>query len=124
MQTISIPRSDWGSRLDELSRMHEGWLASLAIMARANGELVEFRQMPLVGVTAEPSGRITIAVAEATGEHVTHTILCPSQVLLETTEAGANAALEIDSADGRKTILRFRRTALPETSSSWLVSCP
>jgi hypothetical protein len=115
MQTISIPRRDWGSRLDEWSRMHEGWLASLAIMARPNGELREFRQMPLVGVSAEPSGRITIAVAEATGDHLTHTIYSPAQVLLEITEEGAHAALEIDSADGRKAILRFKRTALPET---------
>jgi hypothetical protein len=71
--------------------------------------------MPLVGVTAQPTGRITIAVAEATGDHVTHTIYSPKQVILEMTETGADAALEIDSVDGRKAILRFRRTALPET---------
>jgi hypothetical protein len=115
MQTISIPQRDWGSRLDEFSRMHEGWLASLAIMTQPNGELREFRQMPLVGVTAGPSGGITIAVAEATGDHVTHTIYSPKQVLLEMTEAGADAALEINSVDGSKAILRFRRTALPES---------
>jgi hypothetical protein len=118
MRTIEISRRDWSGRLDEFSRMHEGWLVSLDIvMARSIGAQREFRQMPLVGITAEPidGGTITIAVAEPAGGHVTHTIHSPTHVFLDRTEKGANAALEIESADGMKAILRFRTTALPET---------
>ena len=104
-------------RLDEFSRMHEGWLVSLDITGQSIGAQREFRQMPLVGITAEPidGGTISIAVAEPTGDHVTHTIHSPTHVFLDRTEKGANAALEIESADGTKAVLRFRTTALPET---------
>ena len=117
MQTIEIPQRDWSARLDEFSRIHEGWLVSLDIMAQSIGAQPEFRQLPLVGITAEPSdgGTISIAVAEPTGEHLTHTIHSPTHVFIEKTNAGANVALEIESADGTKAVLRFRTTALPET---------
>ena len=117
MRTMEIPRKDWSGRLDEFSRVHEGWLVSLDIVDRFIGAEREFRQLPLVGITAEPGddGTITIAVAEPTGEQVTHTIHSPTHVHIEKTADGANLALEIESADGQKAVLRFRSTALPET---------
>ena len=117
MRTIEIPRKEWSGRLDEFSRMHEGWLVSLDIMAESIGVQPEFRQLPLVGVTAEPrdGGTISIAVAEPAGDHLTHTIVLPAHVYIAETEAGADAALEIESADGTKAVLQFRTAALPET---------
>ena len=118
VRTIEIPRGEWSNTLDEFSRMHEGWLVSLAITtAPSIGAQPEFRQMPLVGITAEAidGGTIAIAVAEPKGDHVTHMIHSPTRVFVEETNAGAHAALEIDSADGMKAVLRFRTTALPET---------
>lgn len=118
MRTIEIPRKDWGGRLDEFSRVHAGWLVSLDILAESSiGAQREFRQLPLVGITAEPAegGTISIAVAEPTGDQFTHTIHSPTRVFIEKTDAGADAALEIESADGTKAILRFRTAALPET---------
>jgi putative phosphoribosyl transferase len=111
MRTTEIPQRDWSGKLDELSRIHEGWLVSLDIvMAQAIGAQHEFRQMPLVGITAEPTngGTITIAVAEPTGEHVTHMVHSPMHVFIEKTREGKHAALEIDSADGTKAVLKFR----------------
>jgi len=46
---------------------------------------------------------------------ITHTIQAPSHLWVERTDAGADAALATESADGAKTILRFRTAALPET---------
>ena len=111
MHTVKIPQKDWGTRLDKLSQAFEGWLVSLDLIAQSDGELREFRQMPLVGITAEPNGPIIIAVAEPTGDHVTHIIHSPTRVLLEKTESGAHAALQIYSGDGTKAVLRFRTTA-------------
>ena len=110
MQTVKIPPEEWSTRLNKLSQAFEGWLVSLDLIARSDSQLREFRQVPLVGITAEPNGPIIIAVAEPTGDHVTHIIRSPTQVLLERTDSGANASLEIDSADGTKAILRFRTT--------------
>ena len=45
---------------------------------------------------------------------VKHTVIEPTQVWLAQTPEGANAALEIDSADETKTVLRFRSAFLPE----------
>ena len=112
MQTIQIPQEEWNTRLNKLSQAFEGWLVSLDVIARSDGELREFRQVPLVGITAEPGGPIVIAVAEPTGDHVTHIIRSPTRVLLEKTSSGANAALEVCSADGTRAILRFRTTAM------------
>ena len=118
MRTIEIPRSDWSGRFDEFSRRHDGWLVSLDIvMAPSDGPQREFRQLPFVGIVAERAGggTISIAVAEPTGEQVTHMIHSPTHVFLKKTRTGADAALEIESADGLKAILRFRTAAMPET---------
>lgn len=110
MHTLTIPREQWTARLDKLSQSFEGWLVSLDVIPRPNGRLREFHQIPLLGITAEPNGSIVISVAEPTGEHVSHVIEAPTRVLLDTTDRGANAALEIESADGERAVLRFRST--------------
>ena len=117
MQTIEIPRCDWSGALDEFSKIHDGWLVSLEIEDKTLGTEQEFRLIPLLGITAEPSdgGTISIAVAEPTGVHLTHLIHSPTHVVLDKTDAGASAALKIESADGKRAVLRFRSAVLPET---------
>ena len=110
MQTLTIPPEEWTPRLNKLSQSFEGWLVTLHVSPRADGHLREFRQLPLLGITAEPNGPIVISVAEATGAHLSHIIHDPTRVLLNKTDSGWNAALEIESADGAKAVLRFRST--------------
>ena len=110
MPTLTIPPESWKARLNRLSDAFEGWLVSLDVTPSAAGRLREFRRMPLLGITAESNGPIVISVAEPTGEHVSHIIRSPKHVRLEQTDRGANAALEIESADGEKAVLRFRST--------------
>lgn len=47
-------------------------------------------------------------------DHVTHTISRPTEVSLEQTDEGADAALAIKSEDGVTALLRFRSPVLPE----------
>ena len=110
MHTFEICRNEWRDRLDEFSRVHEGWPVSLEILAESIGAQPEFRLLSLAGVTAEPSdgGTISITAALPEGGFFTHTIHSPVHVFIETTDAGADAALEIESADGTKAILQFR----------------
>jgi hypothetical protein len=110
MHTVEIARRQWSCRLDEFSRVHEGWPASLDVLAESIGAQSAFRQLSLAGVTAEPSngGTISITVFVPAGGFFTHTIHSPSHVLIEQNDAGADAALEIASADGTKAILQFR----------------
>ena len=110
MRTIEIPRRQWSDRLDEFSRVHEGWPVALDILGESIGAQSEFRLLSLAGVTAEPSdvGTIAITATLPEGGFLTHTIHEPIHVFIEETDAGADAALEIESADGTKAILQFR----------------
>ena len=117
MKTVEIPRKDWTGTLNEFSLMHEGWLVSIDVLGASIGALPEVHDLPLVGITAEPGtgGTISIAVARSAGDHLTHTVHRVGHVWIERTDEGADVALEIEAADGTKTILRFRTVALPHT---------
>jgi Family of unknown function (DUF5335) len=110
MRTLKIRRKDWGTRLDEFSRVHEGWPVSLEILAGSIGAQSEFHLLSLAGITAEPCGGGTISITATLpkGGFFTHTIHSPVQVFTQETDPGGEAALEIESADGTKAILQFR----------------
>lgn len=110
MHTIEIPRGQWISRLNEFSRVHEGWPVSLEILADSIGAQRAFSLFSLAGVTAETkdSGTISISASTSEGGFFTHTVHSPVHVFIEEDDAGVEAALEIESADGAKAILQFR----------------
>ena len=118
MTTQEIPRHEWSQFLDKFSRQHEGWLGTLEVFATDFGAQVEVRERPFEGVTMASSvnGPETIAISlgKSPEDHLTHTIAKPKRVWLEQTSAGANAALEIESEDDTKTLLRFRSALPPE----------
>jgi hypothetical protein len=47
-------------------------------------------------------------------DHISHSIGRPTEVILQQTDEGADAALAIKSADGVTALLRFRSPMLPE----------
>jgi hypothetical protein len=116
MSTQEIPRDRWKTFLDTFSRQHEGWLATVEVLGTDIGAQEEAHDLPLEGITATSREgapeTIAINLGKTSEDHVTHTIAEPSRVWLEQTSQGANAALEIESADEVKTLLRFR-SALP-----------
>jgi len=112
MQTQEIPHDEWTTFCDRFSRQHEGWLATLEVLSTDFGAQQEARDLPFEGITATFKDSapeiIAISLGESPGDHVTHTITEPTRVWLEQTSQGGNAALEIESADQVKTLLRFR----------------
>jgi hypothetical protein len=117
MRTTEIPRADWSRVLAEFSATHDGWLVSLDILSPDIGAQPDIVDLPLVGVTFENirAGAVTISAGRSAMAEVTHAIQAPSHLWVERTDAGADAALAIESADGAKTILRLKTAALPET---------
>src|SRR6266550_677611 len=118
MQTQEIPRREWTRFFDSFSRQHEGWLATLEIFGPEIGAQEEARELPLEGIsiasgTSEPE-TIAISIGKSPADHLSHTIVKPAHVWLEQTDEGANAALEIESQDETKTLLRFRSPVSPE----------
>jgi len=112
MQTQEIPKSEWRGFFDRFSQQHEGWLATLEVLGADLGAQEEGRELPLAGVSLSSGGdeseAISIDLGMTPDKHVSHAISAPTGVWLEQTEEGANAALEIEVADGTKTLLRFR----------------
>jgi hypothetical protein len=118
MQTVEIPREEWAHRLNEFTTIHEGWLVSLDVLGPDLGAQPEIVNLPLLGVSADRvnhDGTIAVSVARSRSEHFSHLIEAVTRIHIERTDDGADAALQIESADGTKAILRFRATALPET---------
>ncbi len=121
MDTIEIPRTRWAETLDGFSLMHEGWLVSVEVTSPDFGAQPEIHDLPLVGITAEPAERgdiVAIAAARSANNHVTRIVHAPTHIWIERTEEGADAALEVESADRTKTILRFKTAARPDTVDS------
>lgn len=118
MKTKEIPREEWGTFFDNFSRQHEGWLATLEILGTEIGAQVEERELPLKGIVDEwdeiKGNEIMIMVGMKPDDHITHIIGNATQVSLEQTDDGADAALAIKSADGTTALLRFRKSMLPE----------
>ena len=118
MQTQEIPRHEWNSFFDSFSRQHEGWLATLEVLGSDVGAQEEAHELPLEGVSVASETKkaesISISLGRTAEDHISHTITKPEHVWLEKTDDGADAALEIESADDSKTLLRFRSPVPPE----------
>jgi hypothetical protein len=88
------------------------------IFAPEVGAQEEGHDLPLEGISMaladEGQSAISISLGKSTENHVTHTLTSPEHIWLEQTSGGANAALEIESENQTKTLLRFRSTMPPE----------
>lgn len=105
--------SVWGAFFDSFSRQHDGWLVTVEAADFDLRGWAGEREMPLAGVAcgAKCDGEsvISIFLGKAPGEHLTHAVAAPKE-----TEAGAHEWLEIESATGEVTRVRFRSAMLPE----------
>jgi hypothetical protein len=112
MSTQEIPRDKWAPFLNGFSQQHEGWLVTLEVFSPDIGAQQQAKELPLEGITIasgedEPE-TIAISVGRNPADHITHTVDSPAHIWLQRTSAGANAALEIESEDATRTLLRFR----------------
>jgi hypothetical protein len=118
MPTQEIPRAEWNNFFDGFSLQHEAWLATFEVFAPDVGAQEEAHELPLEGIsidsTDENSNSISINLGRSPADHVTHTINEPEHVWLEQTSRGADAALEIESHNDTRTLLRFRSSVPPE----------
>jgi len=114
MRTKEIPRKDWPGFFETFSRTHEGWRVTLEALGADMGDQVEAEAMPLGEITAEsePGGRCVVNVILGGGDApspITRTIDDAKRVWVEQGEDGVDRALQIEEADGVKTILRLEK---------------
>jgi hypothetical protein len=121
-RTIAVERAEWSAVLNEFSARHAGWLVSIDILSGELGAQPACTDLPLASIECEAAnGAIVIGAGRTAADHLTHVIAAPVRLWLERTDAGADVALGIESADDVKTIVRLRTAALPETVDGW---CP
>lgn len=118
MKTQDVDRNDWESFMDEFSRQHDGWLASIEVGDGGGGRRVLADALPFLGISAEVGvgGRdyINIRVGRTDVQSITHRIASPQRVYFLHTEIGLHEGVQIESRDEGKTIVRFSSPAKPE----------
>ena len=92
--------------------LFRSWLVSLDVLGPDIGAQREVANLPLIGVSADRidhGGAITVSVARSTIVHLAHIIHAVTRIYVERTDEGADEALQIESGDGTRTILRLSR---------------
>jgi hypothetical protein len=113
---VEIEPHDWNSFLDSFSRQHEGWLVSIKA-ASPGGKVmeVENRRLRAVGIgRSNGEQRAYVEVGDAQHGIVTHIADAPTNIRFKRTTTGEHEGLDIVSADGSTTLIRFRSAMLPE----------
>jgi hypothetical protein len=119
MSTREIPRNQWRTFLDQFSREHRAWLATIERVRGGSPASVEALERPLASVVPHIAGsrvaRIDIRLQpdSHTGEPI-H-VDAPASVRVDETPEGVVRSLEIVDDDGESTRVRFRVAPLPET---------
>jgi hypothetical protein len=112
-----IARQEWAEFCERFSRQHRGGRVTLESVAPNGDTQVVARELPLQGITLDKAGgqaEIVVTLGQDSGEQLTHTIAAPAQILFWETQAGAHEGLDIESADGQVTRIRFRVPILLE----------
>ena len=114
--TRELAPHEWDESLDSFSRQHDGWLVTVEILGAELGAQIEGRDLRLRGIACDSAERARISIMLETpgGGHVTHAVAGPAHIWLEQTADGADVALQIESADETRTLIKFRTPARPD----------
>jgi hypothetical protein len=114
-----IPRREWIDFLNRFSRQHQGWLVDIEMIDNRGKKLIQVKQRPLEGISADhvddPDERVYVDVGKTAGDHLQHSISSPRRIRFLAPRPGAHIGLEIETADGARTTVRFRKPMLPES---------
>ena len=122
MRTREIVYEQWQPFFNDFTQLHQGEHVNVETLSQgAFGVKSELCDLPLVGIVGAdpkaPSGEwIEIIAGDSPATSSTHTIPQPSRVVIAEEENGRGVALQINSADGSVTMLRFEASCenLPE----------
>jgi hypothetical protein len=107
--TVEIPREGWDKFLSRFSQDHETQLVSVEVMGSDVGAQIEGRSLLLSGISPAEAddGSLALMFDSVDGEHLTHMVNKPTHVWVQRAPDNTDEALEIESADGTKTLVRF-----------------
>jgi hypothetical protein len=113
-----IPREQWKTFLDDFSNQHEGWIVNWEVLGMDIGDQEKTARLPLIGISADLKGRqprIDVMVGGRLDAHVTQIIENPKRVWFKAPEQPGHEAIEIESQDGRVTLVTFRHVDPEQT---------
>lgn len=114
MSVHDVPRVRWAGTIEQFSRAHRGWLASVACV-RPGPELASHTGWhPLESVTVARTGTRPTAIVITFQGAPSICVKAPHALAVDTREDGVERALEIDGAGGEFVRLVFRAIARAE----------
>jgi len=108
-----IRRDQWRTFFDEFSRRNRSRPTQVEVFGEMGAQEAE-HHLPLNGIVVDENGisapRVEILLGDGSPDaatHLTHVITRATAVVLKAGTDGRDEALEIEDADGAKTLLRF-----------------
>jgi hypothetical protein len=116
MGTRQIPKESWLSFLDNFTRDHELSPVTVEIIgSEAGGDQEQVHDMPLLGISADlKDGEdiVTMIFGHDKDNRLTHMVRGTRHIWVREA-AGEQEALEIESADGVKTLMTVAKVRVP-----------
>lgn len=117
-----IEQSQWSVYLNEFNKRNGGRAAHVEVFGEELGAQEVAEKLPFDGVTFENKGAqgpvAEIMLGAAADRHLTHTIMDVCRIVPKVGAGGREEALEIEAADGTKTLIVFeQQSAIPQTTS-------
>lgn len=111
MRVREIPPGEWKPFLEQFSRMHRAWLATVDRVGPDAARHVEILERPLGAVTAAVARKrvvgIRIEFQEDSRTGAALTVEGPKALRVEEAIEGAARSLEIENDRGQRTRIRF-----------------
>lgn len=116
--TLEVPREEWVSFFNDFSRRHDRWLVNIELIGGDLGAQVAGRSLRFEGVNADlkdGEDLVTIDLGHEADRAYSHTISHPTHVWLgrSVAESGQFETLDIESAGGVTTLVRFLAGVVP-----------
>jgi hypothetical protein len=119
MNAREIPTAQWSEFLDQFSREHRAWLATVDRRRPGSSVYAEAVERPLGAVISKTAAnrmaRIEIRFQEDLPARGAIRIEAPTNVRVDETADGIVRGLEIVNEHGECTRIRFRAAPLPDT---------
>ncbi|HET6246249.1 MAG TPA: DUF5335 family protein [Tepidisphaeraceae bacterium] len=114
MNSQTIPPEHWISFLDEFSRDHLGWLATIEVLDAVAGPQNVADDLPLEGISLDVKGTrpssIDISVGDWSHHHVNHVVDMPMHIR-QADDVG-RVDLQFEPGVGPVTLLHLRSRAI------------
>jgi hypothetical protein len=117
-----IEQSEWVVYLNEFNKRNGGRAAHVEVIGEDVGAQEVVEKLPFDGITFENKGaqgpNVEIMLGASANQHLTHTISDVCRIVPKEGAGGREEALEIEAADGTKTLIVFEElVALPKATS-------